>query len=60
MNGLDPNAVLVFKGLIKQYVEMGRTVFFFSTHLLDVAEKICNTVAILKEEKSSCMMRYKI
>ena len=50
LNGLDPNAVLVFKGLIKQYVEMGGTVFF-STHLLDVAEKICNTVAILKEGK---------
>ena len=50
LNGLDPNAVLVFKGLIKQYVEKGGTVFF-STHLLDVAEKICNTVAILKEGK---------
>ncbi|WP_260287428.1 ABC transporter ATP-binding protein [Peribacillus aracenensis] len=50
LNGLDPNAVLVFKGLIKQYVETGGTVFF-STHLLDVAEKICNTVAILKEGK---------
>lgn len=50
LNGLDPNAVLVFKGLIKQYVDMGGTVFF-STHLLDVAEKICNTVAILKEGK---------
>lgn len=50
LNGLDPNAVLVFKRLIKQYVEKGGTVFF-STHLLDVAEKICNTVAILKEGK---------
>ncbi|MBK5444823.1 MULTISPECIES: ABC transporter ATP-binding protein [Peribacillus] len=50
LNGLDPNAVLVYKGLIKQYVEKGGTVFF-STHLLDVAEKVCNTVAILKEGK---------
>ncbi|MFE0508199.1 ABC transporter ATP-binding protein [Peribacillus butanolivorans] len=50
LNGLDPNAVLVYKGLIKQYVEKGGTVFF-STHLLDVAEKVCTTVAILKEGK---------
>ncbi|MFC0562211.1 ABC transporter ATP-binding protein [Halalkalibacter alkalisediminis] len=50
LNGLDPNAVLVFKELIKHYVEMGGTVFF-STHLLDIAEKVCSTVAILKEGK---------
>lgn len=50
LNGLDPNAVLVFKELIIKYAEEGGTIFF-STHLLDVAEKICNTVAILKEGK---------
>ncbi len=50
INGLDPNAVLMFKESIKQYVEEGGTIFF-STHLLDVAEKICNSVAILKEGK---------
>lgn len=50
LNGLDPNAVLVFKELIKSYVDGGGTVIF-STHLLDIAEKICNTVAILKDGK---------
>jgi ABC-2 type transport system ATP-binding protein len=50
LNGLDPNAVLTFKRLIKLYVEEGGTVFF-STHLLDIAEKICSSVAILKDGK---------
>src|SRR5699024_4274524 len=50
LNGLDPNAVVVFKKEIKEYVERGGTIFF-STHLLDVAEKICDTVAILKDGK---------
>ncbi|GGA38256.1 ABC transporter ATP-binding protein [Psychrobacillus lasiicapitis] len=50
LNGLDPTAVLMFKLLLKAYVEEGGTVFF-STHLLDIAEKICSTVAILKDGK---------
>ena len=50
LNGLDPNAVSTFKELIKNYIEEGGTILF-STHLLDVAEKICNTVAILKDGK---------
>lgn len=50
LNGLDPNAVVTFKKLIKAYVDKGGTVFF-STHLLDIAEKICSTVAILKDGK---------
>lgn len=50
LNGLDPNSVLTFKKLVKSYVEEGGTVFF-STHLLDIAEKICTTVAILKDGK---------
>ncbi|WP_163582552.1 ABC transporter ATP-binding protein [Gracilibacillus saliphilus] len=50
LNGLDPKAVLVFKELLKEYTYSGGTVFF-STHLLDVAEKICHTVALLKDGK---------
>ena len=47
MNGLDPNAVVTFKDCLRDYVDAGGTVFF-STHLLDVAEKICNSITILK------------
>ncbi|MCF3942297.1 ABC transporter ATP-binding protein [Oceanobacillus alkalisoli] len=50
INGLDPSAVVSFKEEIKKYVERGGTIFF-STHLLDVAEKICDTIAILKDGK---------
>ena len=50
INGLDPNAVVIFKKSLKKYVAEGGTIFF-STHLLDVVEKICTTVAILKEGK---------
>lgn len=50
INGLDPNAVVIFKETLKKYVAEGGTIFF-STHLLDVAEKICTTIAILKEGK---------
>jgi ABC-2 type transport system ATP-binding protein len=50
INGLDPSAVVSFKEEIKKYVGRGGTIFF-STHLLDVAEKICDTVAILKDGK---------
>ncbi|WP_153733326.1 ABC transporter ATP-binding protein [Sporosarcina obsidiansis] len=47
MNGLDPNAVVTFKDCLKEYVQAGGTVFF-STHLLDVAEKICHSITILQ------------
>ncbi|MBK3497244.1 ABC transporter ATP-binding protein [Viridibacillus sp. YIM B01967] len=50
LNGLDPRAVMTFKDCVKNYVKEGGTVFF-STHLLDIAEKICSTVAILKDGK---------
>lgn len=48
LNGLDPTSVALFKEEVKRYVFEGGTVLF-STHLLDVAEKICTTVAILKD-----------
>lgn len=50
LNGLDPSAVSTFKQLIQNYIAEGGTILF-STHLLDVAEKICSTVAILKDGK---------
>ncbi|WP_369435924.1 ABC transporter ATP-binding protein [Lysinibacillus fusiformis] len=48
LNGLDPLAVVTFKNYLKEYVESGGTVLF-STHLLDVAEKICKSIALLKD-----------
>lgn len=48
--GLDPQAVYDMKELMKEMVKDGKTVFF-STHILDVAEKLCDHVAIIKSGK---------
>ncbi len=46
--GLDPKAVVFLKDVMHQLCREG-TAIFFSTHVLDVAEKLCNKVAIIKE-----------
>ncbi len=46
--GLDPKASVTLKRLMKELCENGGAVFF-STHVLDVAEKLCNKVAIVRE-----------
>lgn len=48
--GLDPTASHQFKLIMNQMAEEGCT-FFYSTHVLDVAEKICSHVAIIKQGK---------
>lgn len=46
--GLDPQAVVELKNIMHDLCAKGSAVFF-STHVLDVAEKLCNKVAIIKE-----------
>lgn len=46
--GLDPKAAMVTKNLMRELCESGGAVFF-STHVLEVAEKLCNKVAIIKD-----------
>jgi ABC-2 type transport system ATP-binding protein len=46
MNGLDPAGMLEFRGLIRGFVDEGRTVVL-SSHLLDEVEKTCDRVAIV-------------
>ena len=46
--GLDPKAAMVTKNLMRELCEGGGAVFF-STHVLEVAEKLCNKVAIIKD-----------
>lgn len=48
--GLDPKASFVVKNLMKDFAKQGGSIFF-STHVLEVAEKLCNKVAIIKEGK---------
>ncbi|MDO4797956.1 MAG: ABC transporter ATP-binding protein [Coriobacteriales bacterium] len=46
--GLDPTATYTLKEIMRELCERGAAVFF-STHVLDVAEKLCNKVAIIKQ-----------
>ena len=48
MNGLDPAGIIEFRGLIRSFVDEGRTVFL-SSHLLDEVERTCDMVAIVDE-----------
>ena len=48
--GLDPKAVFDIKEVLNEMVNDGKIVFY-STHILDVAEKLCSRVAIIKEGK---------
>ena len=48
--GLDPKAVFDIKEVLNEMVKEGKIVFY-STHILDVAEKICSRVAIIKDGK---------
>ena len=48
--GLDPKATLLLKNTMHEMCQRGAAIFF-STHVLDVAEKLCNKVAIIKDGK---------
>lgn len=45
--GLDPKASVLLKRIMKERCDQGCAIFF-STHVLEVAEKLCNKVAIIK------------
>lgn len=48
--GLDPISSHQFKMILQELADSGATIFY-STHVLDVAEKICSDVAIIKQGK---------
>ena len=45
--GLDPKAAHILKGIMREMCDSGCAIFF-STHVLEVAEKLCDKVAIIK------------
>ena len=48
--GLDPKASHLLKGMMREVCDAGGAIFF-STHVLEVAEKLCDKVAIIKGGK---------
>ena len=50
MTGLDPKSSYDLKEMMKEHAKSGKTVFF-STHVLEVAEKICDRVGIINKGK---------
>lgn len=50
MTGLDPKASYILKDLMREHKQKGNTVFF-STHVLEVAEKLCDKIAVIDNGK---------
>jgi ABC-2 type transport system ATP-binding protein len=48
--GLDPHAAHILKGMMREHCDAGGAIFF-STHVLEVAEKLCDKVAIIQHGK---------
>lgn len=48
MTGLDPKSSYILKEMMREHADSGKSVFF-STHVLDVAEKLCDRVAIINK-----------
>lgn len=51
--GLDPKASHTLKGMMRELCNAGSAIFF-STHVLEVAEKLCDKVAIIR---NGCLIR---
>lgn len=52
MTGLDPRSSFDLKEMMREHADAGKTVFF-STHILEVAEKVCDRLAIINRGKVS-------
>lgn len=50
ITGLDPKASYDLKKIMKDYANEGKTVFF-STHILEIAEKLCDRIGIINKGK---------
>ena len=48
--GLDPQSAFRLKTLMRSYADSGKTVFF-STHIMEIAEKVCDKLAIINKGK---------
>ena len=53
LTGLDPNSIFQVKECMKEHAKKGNIVFF-SSHIIDVVEKICDRIAIIKKGNILC------
>ena len=54
LTGLDPNSIFQVKECMKEHAKAGNIVFF-SSHIIDVVEKICDRIAIIKKGQIMCV-----
>ena len=54
LTGLDPNSIYQVKECMKQHAAEGNIVFF-SSHLIDIVEKLCGRIAIIKKGHIKCI-----
>jgi len=58
LTGLDPNSIYQVKESMKQHAAEGNIVFF-SSHIIDVVERICDRIAIIKKGQIQCIKNIK-
>lgn len=54
LTGLDPNSIFQVKECMKRHAEQGNIVFF-SSHIIDVVERICDRIAIIRKGQIQCV-----
>jgi ABC-2 type transport system ATP-binding protein len=47
LSGLDANAALIFKEVLRKFAHLGGKTVFFCSHVLDVLERLCDRIAIM-------------
>ncbi len=58
LTGLDPESIFQVKECMKHHAEKGNIVFF-SSHIIDVVERICDKIAIIKKGEIQCVRTIK-
>ncbi len=58
LTGLDPNSIYQVKECMKNHAKKGNIVFF-SSHIIDVVEKICDKIAIIQKGQIQCVKSVK-
>ena len=48
LNGIDANAALIFKELLRRLADQGKAIFF-SSHILEVVERVCTRIVIINQ-----------